>query len=99
MGVHAVALNQIQPGLRALVHNSIQPAKVQLAIPPGDTLIVSDEVAAQLQAANTHFVDANAPAPAAPAAPADVADEDASEVSPDATEAQAPTTKTRKPKD
>jgi hypothetical protein len=49
------------PGLRALFHNSIQPAKVQLAVPAGDTLIVSDEVAAQLQSASTHFEDVAAP--------------------------------------
>lgn len=50
------------PGLRALFHNSIQPAKVQLAVPAGDTMIVSDEVATQLQSASTHFEDVAAPA-------------------------------------
>jgi hypothetical protein len=55
MGGHTVALKPIMPQLRGLHHNSIQPAKVQIVIPAGDTLYVSAEVADQLIAENTHF--------------------------------------------
>ena len=45
------------PGLRALFHNSISPAKVQVSIPPGDVLHVSEELAVQLRTTSTHFED------------------------------------------
>lgn len=59
-----MTLKRPNPGLRRLWHNSNQPAKVQVTIQPGDELEVSDDVAAQLTAASTHFVDGPPPAPA-----------------------------------
>lgn len=44
-------------GLRRLLFNSAHRGKVSLSVPSGDELIVSEDVAAQLQAADTHFVD------------------------------------------
>lgn len=48
-------LNPITPGLRALHYDSNQVAKVQIQVQPGDVLHVSDDVADQLQRADTHF--------------------------------------------
>lgn len=50
-----MALNPIQPGLRALHYDSKQVAKVQIQVQPGDVLHVSDDLADQLQRADTHF--------------------------------------------
>ena len=52
-----------------IVHDSNQTSKVSLVIPAGDTLEVSDTVAAQLMASATQFKAAARPAPkrAAPA--------------------------------
>jgi len=59
-----MALNPITGGLHRLTHDSAQATKVELTIPPGDELEVSDDVAAQLHAASTHFRDpADVPAP------------------------------------
>jgi len=68
-----MGLNEPIPGLRPLFHNSNQPTKVTLVIPAGDELAVSDDVAAQLQAASTHFESPDTPKVAPPAAdtPAD----------------------------
>lgn len=55
-----MALNKITAGLRAIHHNSMQVAKVQLNIAPNETLHVSEALAAQLQAASTHFVEVGA---------------------------------------
>lgn len=41
------------PKLHRFGNHSKQPAKVSVAIAPGDTLDVSDDLAAQLQAAST----------------------------------------------
>lgn len=41
------------PGLHRLRNNSKQPAKVSVTVAPGDELEVSDDVAAQLQAASS----------------------------------------------
>lgn len=45
------------PGLRPLMLDSKSTAKVALNVAPGDVLAVSDDLAAQLQAADPHFVD------------------------------------------
>ena len=45
-------------GLRRLWNNSKQPSKVQVAIPPGDVLEVSEDVALQLVAQDAHLQDA-----------------------------------------
>lgn len=59
-----MGLNPIQAGLHRLKHDSAQPSKITLVIPPGDELEVSDEIAAQLHAASTHFRDpADVPVP------------------------------------
>lgn len=55
-----MALNTPTPGLRRLVHDSNQPTKVALAVPAGDVLEVSGDVADQLVAASSHFKDAAA---------------------------------------
>jgi hypothetical protein len=52
-----MGLKPITPGLRRIKHDSAQPTKVEITVPPGDELEVSDEVLAQLEAASTHFVD------------------------------------------
>lgn len=49
--------------MKRLHYDSKQVAKVTVNVPPGDTLEVSDDVAAQLQAASTHFKVGDAPAP------------------------------------
>ena len=48
-------------GLRPIWLNAKSPAKVALIVAPGDELLVSDDVAAQLQAADSHFRDGPAP--------------------------------------
>lgn len=64
-----MGLNQPPQGLRPLINKSKQPAKVAVAIAPGDTLLVSDELAAQLQNSSTSLVDpATVPATPAPVA-------------------------------
>lgn len=52
-----MGLNPVNGGLHRLKHDSAQPTKITLVIPPGDELEVSDEIAVQLHAASTHFVD------------------------------------------
>lgn len=52
-----MGLNPVTGGLHRLKHDSAQPSKILLVIPPGDELEVSDDLAAQLAAASTHFVD------------------------------------------
>ena len=52
-----MGLKPVTGGLHRLKNDSAQVAKIQLNIPPGDELEVSDEVAAQLHAASTHFKD------------------------------------------
>lgn len=59
-----MGLNPVQAGLHRLKHDSAQPTKVTLTIPPGDELEVSDDIAAQLHAASTHFVDPDTVGPA-----------------------------------
>lgn len=51
-----MGLRPIVPGLRALWHDSSQPTKVQIVVAPGATVVVPEDVAAQLEAASTHFV-------------------------------------------
>lgn len=50
-----MALNPIRGGLRPLRYDSNQVAKVQIQVQPGDELHVSDDIADQLQRADTHF--------------------------------------------
>lgn len=52
-----MGLKPITPGLHRIKHDSAQPTKVEITIPPGDELEVSDEIRAQLEAASGHFVD------------------------------------------
>lgn len=49
-----MSLNPISPRLR-VVHNSRDPRRVELTVAAGDELEVSEDVAAQLTAASTHF--------------------------------------------
>jgi hypothetical protein len=53
-------LNPPAAGLRRLWNNSKQPSKVQVAIPPGDVLEVSEALAEQLAAQDPHLQDAPA---------------------------------------
>lgn len=90
-----MGLNQPPQGLRPLTNKSKQPAKVTVAVAPGDTLLVSDELAAQLQNSSSSLVDpATVPAPSATtvedAAPADPTD--------DTDQADDAPKRTRKPK-
>lgn len=50
-------MNPPTSGLRPLFYDSKQVAKVELRVQPGDVLHVSEDVAAQLQAADGHFRD------------------------------------------
>ena len=50
-----MGMNAPKPGLKRLRHNANSPKRVELIVPAGDELEVSDEVAAQLTAADTHF--------------------------------------------
>lgn len=50
-------MNPPTAGLRPLWNNSKQPAKVSVIVAPGDALVVSDDLAGQLQAYSTHFED------------------------------------------
>lgn len=52
-----MGLKPITPGLHRIKHDSAQPTKVEITIPPGDELEVSDDVLAQLEASSGHFVD------------------------------------------
>jgi len=57
------------PGLNPIHYDARSAAKVQIVVQPGDTLFVSDDVAAQLQASSAQFKpspEAN-PAPKTPA--------------------------------
>lgn len=53
-----MGLNAPPQGLRAIFHNSNQTERVTLTVGAGDHLAVSDDVAAQLFAASTHFQEA-----------------------------------------
>lgn len=66
-------LNPIKPGLRAIRYDSVQVGKVELRVPPGDVLQVSDEVADQLQRADSHFKSDDAD-PAVKVEPAETAE-------------------------
>lgn len=50
-----MSLNPIVPRLRAVKHNAISASKVQISVPAGDVLLVSDVVADQLIAAAGEF--------------------------------------------
>lgn len=50
-----MALKLPVPGLRPVHYNARSAAKVQLTVQPGDTLIVSDDVAAQLAQGSAQF--------------------------------------------
>lgn len=50
-------MNPPVPGLRRLWLNAVSPAKVSLSIPPGSVIEASEDVAAQLVAADPHFKD------------------------------------------
>ena len=52
-----MSLKPIRPGLRAIKHDAISASKVELSIPAGDELVVSDVVADQLVAASRQFKD------------------------------------------
>lgn len=57
-----MGLQDITPGLgdphRRLIQNGKSAAKVTLSVASGDELVVSDDVAAQLEAASASFQDA-----------------------------------------
>lgn len=67
-----MALKPLTPGLRRFRNDSKQVAKVDLHVRPGDELEVSEDVAAQLEAASTAFKPADGlpPFPDLTAAPA-----------------------------
>jgi hypothetical protein len=69
-GLRAPAGNLREAGVR-IRHNANSPKRVELIVPAGDELDVSEEIAAQLRAADTHFepVDEGMAAPAKKAAP------------------------------
>lgn len=50
-----MALKLPVPGLRPVYYDARSAAKVQLTVQPGDTLIVSDDVAAQLEQGSAQF--------------------------------------------
>ncbi|HEX6968105.1 MAG TPA: hypothetical protein VF174_04725 [Micromonosporaceae bacterium] len=64
-----MVLREPVPGLRRIHHNANSPKRVELIVPAGDVLEVSEQVAAQLQAADPHFQAVEEPAepPAKPA--------------------------------
>lgn len=64
-----MVLREPAAGLRRLRHNANSPRRVEIIVPAGDELEVSAEVAAQLQAADTHFQPV-AELPAEPVKPA-----------------------------
>lgn len=55
-----MSLRPPTPGLRSLHYDARSAAKVELVIQPGDTLVVSDDVAAQLQRSSPQFKDGTA---------------------------------------
>lgn len=57
-------LKQITGGLRPVHNNSKSVAKVELAVQPGETLHVSDDIASQLLDARTGFAEGEAAADA-----------------------------------
>jgi sulfite reductase alpha subunit-like flavoprotein len=69
-----MSLNPIRPGLRAIKHNAVSVSKVQLSVPAGDVLHVSDNVADQLVAAAGEFqeITDDEPVEQATAAPGEV---------------------------
>lgn len=50
-----MGMNAPTPGLKRLRHNANSPKRVELIVPGGDELEVSEQVAAQLQATDPHF--------------------------------------------
>lgn len=70
-------------GLRPLWYNARSAGKVQITVNPGETIHVSDEMAAQLQAADGHFHDGETPSGFDPdPPPVEPADEPADEPKP-----------------
>jgi len=65
-----MALREPAAGLRRIRHNANSPKRVELIIPGGDELAVSDDLAAQLAAADSHFQPVDEPAAPPPASPA-----------------------------
>lgn len=61
-------LNPPVPGLRPMHYDARSPAKVELVVQPGDTLVVSDEVAEQLERASAQFKPAEQPSADEPSA-------------------------------
>ena len=82
-----MALNLPVPGLRPVHYNARSAAKVQLTVQPGDTLIVSDDVADQLVQGSAQFkVDELPPDESAPVteeAPAEAPAEEPEPVEPE----------------
>lgn len=65
-----MALREPAAGLRRIRHNANSPKRVELIIAGGDELAVSEDVAAQLAAADSHFQPVDEPPAPAPASPA-----------------------------
>lgn len=71
------------PGLRRLQYRNVSAGKVQINVPPGDELVVSDAVADQLQRADTSFKSLEVASPEPSAADAhDAAPDDDADGSP-----------------
>jgi len=58
-------LKPVGPGLRVIHHNSNSTSHVQVSVPAGDELTVSDDVAEQLLAVSPQFRDATPAKPPA----------------------------------
>ncbi|MEM9516035.1 MAG: hypothetical protein AAGA42_14380 [Actinomycetota bacterium] len=50
-----MGLKEPIPGLRSIHYDARSPAKVSVVVQPGDTLVVSDDVAVQLEKASQQF--------------------------------------------
>lgn len=57
-----MSLKTPTPGLHSMHYDAVSPAKVSLVVQPGDEMVVSADVAAQLAATSPQFKDVT-PAP------------------------------------
>lgn len=66
MNVPTIGLAAAVPGLRTVRYDAQSAGKVSLIVQPGDTLIVSDDVAGQLVASSAQFKPEVEPEPGEP---------------------------------
>ena len=56
-----MSLKTPTPGLHSMHYDAVSPAKVSLVVQPGDEMVVSADVAAQLAATSPQFKDVTPP--------------------------------------